>query len=169
MAGRQNDNHDIVLFGESCADLAPIPTSIIESVQPFGWSTCNGHSHPLVELRLKEPQSEEGKAYAKLATSPSRVIRYPTAPIQPPATLREDVGPTPSEWDYHSQYLWGVWCQNGHGCLSLELNEFIAWDNAWHHWASTQAYDDHGNPLGGGHTCYVRRMVFGGPSGGYYP
>lgn len=54
--------------GTSCVNWRKIPTGAIESIQSLGFVTCGDHNHPLVNISLKEPQSEEALLFASFAT-----------------------------------------------------------------------------------------------------
>ena len=66
-------NDQVILFahGTSCADWVEVPLSQIERVEVMRTVRCRDHSHPLVKLHLKAPQSEEGVLFAALARTPA--------------------------------------------------------------------------------------------------
>ncbi|MEA2372022.1 MAG: hypothetical protein QOH12_2416 [Solirubrobacteraceae bacterium] len=66
-------NDQVILFahGTSCADWVEVPLSQIERVEVVRTVRCRDHSHPLVKLHLKAPQSEEGVLFAALARTPA--------------------------------------------------------------------------------------------------
>ena len=53
-------------FGTQCAVWRRIPLSIIEGIEYLTTIPCRDHSHPLVNISLKQPQSEEASLFALL-------------------------------------------------------------------------------------------------------
>jgi hypothetical protein len=72
---KSDDDPSMILFarGIDCQQWKKIPTSAIVKVQFVQSVRCKDHSHPLVHLFLKEPQSPDGHAFAAVAHS------HPTA------------------------------------------------------------------------------------------
>lgn len=89
IAKTADGNEQAILFahGTSCADWVEVPLSQIERVELVRTVRCRDHSHPLVKLHLKAPQSEEGLLFAALARTPAgaeaggqrRTVRRPRA------------------------------------------------------------------------------------------
>ena len=73
--------------GTQCSDWVTVPTSAIEKIDYVGKAPCADHEHPLVWLRLKRPESDEGRAFADLlraTTTPTATTR--ALPASPPGT-----------------------------------------------------------------------------------
>lgn len=70
-----SDDSDHLMFGDDCATWTSLPIGVLESVTHLDFVACGTHRHPLVEIRLKEPQSEEARAYARLTVSSARRLR----------------------------------------------------------------------------------------------
>lgn len=68
VAGKAEDREHL-LFGDDCAHWTPVPISLIESVEHLDVVTCGSHTHPLVRILLKEPESEEARAIMQFAVS----------------------------------------------------------------------------------------------------
>jgi hypothetical protein len=69
MAKLPEDGDDPQLMfalGTRCADWTPVPYDSVESVEVKDSVPCDDHSHPLVTLTLKEPDSSEGAMLAGL-------------------------------------------------------------------------------------------------------
>lgn len=66
---KSDDDPSMIRFarGLDCQQWKKIPTSAIEKVQFVQTVRCKDHSHPLVHLFLKEPQSPDGHAFAAVA------------------------------------------------------------------------------------------------------
>lgn len=79
MVKAQDSKSDYILFSQACADWIPIPIDLIESLDHLGSAPCKDHSHPLVAISLKEPESAEGRVFAQLLNS-----------YRPPQKLREE-------------------------------------------------------------------------------
>jgi hypothetical protein len=76
------DDDEYLLFaqGAVCANWVRIPLTSIESVEFLNFVPCNDHTHPLVVLYLKQPETDEGRLLASLfpATSARMHGRAPT-------------------------------------------------------------------------------------------
>ncbi|WP_431045399.1 hypothetical protein ACQUSR_28120 [Streptomyces sp. P1-3] len=53
----------------TCDDWTVIPSNRIDGIEYLFPVPCKTHEHPLVRIHLKEPDSDEGKFYASLATA----------------------------------------------------------------------------------------------------
>jgi hypothetical protein len=64
----EDDDYPQLLFvlGTRCADWTSVPLDSIESVEVKDSVPCDDHTHPLVTLTLKEPDSPEGTMFASL-------------------------------------------------------------------------------------------------------
>ncbi len=58
--------HLMFVLGTRCADWTSVPFDSIDSVEVKDSVPCDDHSHPLVTLTLKEPDSPEGAMLASL-------------------------------------------------------------------------------------------------------
>ncbi|MFF0771016.1 hypothetical protein ACFYUK_19175 [Nonomuraea wenchangensis] len=158
MAHQREGDRRHILIGQRCGDWTPIPISIIESVTPFGWSTCDSHTHPLVKLRLKEPATEDAKAFAQLATSHRRAFKAESSPPSLPPRWREDTpGGDPTEHGA-AEYTWSACCGTGHGFLGSYFSSITAYAIA----------DQHAQSSEGACRTFVVQNIFGEP-GGYWP
>ncbi len=66
---KKSDDDEYLQFapGSRCSNWIQIPLASIESVEVVDVVPCKDHTHPLVNLRLKSPETSEGKLYAALA------------------------------------------------------------------------------------------------------
>lgn len=81
------DDDEALMFarGPACTNWVKIPLAMIETIETLRMVPCKDHAHPLVVLRLKEPQTDEGRFFLSLlqsGSSPrpqrrSRVVRGP--------------------------------------------------------------------------------------------
>jgi hypothetical protein len=53
-------------LGTSCADWTSVPLELIESVDVLDSVPCRDHTHPLVTLTFKQPESAEGAVFRAL-------------------------------------------------------------------------------------------------------
>lgn len=59
---KKSDRPDHIAFSkQGCGHFVDIPISMIESAEEVGWSHCGDHGHPVVRLRLHEPQNPESR------------------------------------------------------------------------------------------------------------
>jgi hypothetical protein len=65
----QDDQHLLFASGTACEQWIEVPLALVERVELGGMVPCRDHSHPLVKLELKEPESEEARLFAALARS----------------------------------------------------------------------------------------------------
>jgi hypothetical protein len=76
------DDDEYLLFaqGPICANWTRIRLTSIESVEFLNFVPCDDHTHPLVVLYLKQPETDEGRLLASLfpATSARTPGRAPT-------------------------------------------------------------------------------------------
>jgi hypothetical protein len=68
VVGKAEDREHL-MFGDDCTHWAPVPISMIQSVEQLDVVSCGSHTHPLVRMLVKEPQSEEARAITRLAVS----------------------------------------------------------------------------------------------------
>jgi len=63
-----DDSDDYLMFaqGTVCENWVRIPVDSIESIDMLNLIPCGEHTHPLVMLRLKAPESDEGRVFAAL-------------------------------------------------------------------------------------------------------
>lgn len=52
----------------SCKEWVDIPSEMIASAEVVGNRNCEDHSHPVVRIQLKQPDTSEGNAYRRLLT-----------------------------------------------------------------------------------------------------
>jgi len=71
-------------LGTRCSDWTSAPLDVVESVEVLDSVPCEDHSHPLVVLTLREPESSEGAVLAALL---SAALRRPAANRSTPAGL----------------------------------------------------------------------------------
>ncbi|MEV4417442.1 hypothetical protein [Catellatospora sp. NPDC049609] len=86
--------------GTSCGDWITVPLDSIACVEVRDVLCCDDHSHPLVELTFKSPQSPEGVMYAALlsrATKQKRIARVVKPHGEKPAPVRPEGGCCGSE------------------------------------------------------------------------
>lgn len=79
---KSNPETDRVLTfspGMTCSKWIPIPSSLIESVEPLGKIPCVDHEHDLVRLTLKEPMTPEVKALSALVVALQRDVQQAAA------------------------------------------------------------------------------------------
>ncbi|HXS61244.1 MAG TPA: hypothetical protein VN767_00110 [Streptosporangiaceae bacterium] len=85
--GKAGDREQL-MFGDDCSHWTPVPISMIESVEQLDVVTCGKHTHPLVRMLVKEPQSDEARAITRLAISePIRRARERDDTNEPPIYL----------------------------------------------------------------------------------
>ena len=65
----EDENHLLFAFGFYCKDWIALPIEMIENIQWLASVPCKEHTHPLVNITIKEPESEEAKVFAALARS----------------------------------------------------------------------------------------------------
>jgi hypothetical protein len=81
------DDDEYLLFarGYVCANWTRIPLTSIETVEFLNLAPCKDHTHPLVLLHLKEPETDEGRLFSSLVQATpgrtpgrtARLIREP--------------------------------------------------------------------------------------------
>ena len=66
---KKSDDDQYLQFapGARCSNWIEIPLASIETVDVVDVVPCKDHTHPLVNLRLKAPETAEGKLFASLA------------------------------------------------------------------------------------------------------
>jgi hypothetical protein len=79
MVKPKEDSADHLSFSRDCTFWIHIPIDIVENIEYLGPAPCKDHSHPLVSITFKEPETEEGKVFAQLIST-----------SRPPKMLREE-------------------------------------------------------------------------------
>lgn len=62
-----DSQHLLFASGTDCDTWTELPLSMIESIEVRDVVPCRDHTHPVVKLQLKEPGSDEARAFASLA------------------------------------------------------------------------------------------------------
>jgi hypothetical protein len=75
------DDGDALLFAHAndCSNWVKIPVSLLESVEFLRTMPCKDHSHPLVTLLFRAPQSAEAQTFAAIAKLISAASLNPQA------------------------------------------------------------------------------------------
>jgi hypothetical protein len=60
------ESYVLFAFGTQCVVWRRIPQAIIEGIEYLTTISCGDHTHPLVKISFKEPQSEEASLFALL-------------------------------------------------------------------------------------------------------
>ena len=60
-----------------CSKWVPIPARHVQDVEFIQSIQCGGHTHPLVHIYMKDPDSSEAKAFAALAMLHHGQMRAP--------------------------------------------------------------------------------------------
>jgi hypothetical protein len=97
-----------IMFAQpgDCSKWIKIAASHVEDIEFLHVVNCEGHTHPLVQLFMKEPGSAEGKTFAALAqlhsTPPKSPPAQPIAPhlVSMAAGFGPRPGSTPCYWDW---------------------------------------------------------------------
>ena len=96
-----DDHHLSFAIGTSCDAWTELPLEMIERIELIDVITCQEHTHPLVMLFVKEPQSDEAMVFARLAKS-----QRPGRPQTAPTGATTGAGPEPPRpWWPDSGYL----------------------------------------------------------------
>ncbi len=88
---KKGDGDQSILLsrGTDSQTFKPIPTSAIEKVQFVRAVQCGGQSYPLAHVFLKEPQTDEGRAFASVAelhrAASATGAALPSAPATSPS------------------------------------------------------------------------------------
>jgi hypothetical protein len=82
-----------------CATWAKIPVEQIQDIEYVRLAHCGGHTHPLVHVTMREPESDEGKAFAALASLHHAPLPAASAPMLGMAAAAPP-GATPCYWDW---------------------------------------------------------------------
>ncbi len=61
-----SSTHLMFAIGSRCANWTTLPLDVIESVEMVEVVQCGDHTHPLVTLTFKTPETSEGSAFAAL-------------------------------------------------------------------------------------------------------
>ena len=82
------DSSTEIMFapGMRCVDWLPVPLDAIESVEVLDVVPCDDHTHPLVTLTLKAPESPEGTMFAALLSAFVKRGVFNRA-VRPPDTI----------------------------------------------------------------------------------
>lgn len=97
-----------IMFAQpgDCSKWIKITASHVEDIEFLHVVNCEGHTHPLVQLFMKEPGSAEGKTFAALAQLHSTPPKSPPAQHVAPhlVSMAAGFGPrpgsTPCYWDW---------------------------------------------------------------------
>jgi hypothetical protein len=68
-ADEEDDGHLMFAPGHRCENWIRIPVASIETVEVLTVVPCRDHTHPLVSLVLKQPETEEGRLFSALANA----------------------------------------------------------------------------------------------------
>jgi hypothetical protein len=94
MVKAADDSDDYLLFAQGivCQNWLRIPMASIEAIDLLQFVPCDDHTHPLVLLRLRQPETDEGRLFASLVQATSgqtrkllstpRGRRYNRAPLR---------------------------------------------------------------------------------------
>ena len=77
----EDDQHVLFASGPNSDASTKLPLGLIESIEFRDVASCQDHTHPLVRLYVKEPRSEEAKAFASL-TKEHLLARPRSAPAE---------------------------------------------------------------------------------------
>jgi hypothetical protein len=68
MAKKSDGDEKAIQFapGQDCGDWITIPLKAITSVEILRTVACRDHSHPLVKLSMKEPDSPDGRLFSSI-------------------------------------------------------------------------------------------------------
>ena len=79
MVKPDDDSDDYLFFahGSVCQNWIRIPMTSIEAIELLNFVPCDDHTHPLVLLRLKQPETDEGRLFASLVQANSGQTRNP--------------------------------------------------------------------------------------------
>src|SRR4249919_1517869 len=72
-----DDSDDYLFFahGSVCQNWIRIPMTSIEAIDLLNFVPCDDHNHPLVLLRLRQPETDEGRLFASLVQATSGQTR----------------------------------------------------------------------------------------------
>jgi hypothetical protein len=97
-------DNDSVMFARAgdCSKWIKLPADHVADIKLIHLASCDGHTHPLVHLFMKEPASAEAKSFAALAqlhhappaASAAHVVMAHARSIAGPPGL------TPCYWDW---------------------------------------------------------------------
>jgi hypothetical protein len=92
MIKRADDDADSILFARAgdCSKWIKLPADHIADIKLVQMVSCEGHTHPLVHVFMKEPSSPEGETFAALAQLHQA----------PPRAAFAAPGSTPCYWDW---------------------------------------------------------------------
>ncbi|HSA99396.1 MAG TPA: hypothetical protein VLE49_02015 [Anaerolineales bacterium] len=65
----EDENHLLFANGADCANWTAIPLDVIENIELIDVLPCKDHTHPFVNISIREPTSDEAKMFASLARS----------------------------------------------------------------------------------------------------
>ena len=84
-----------------CGTWVKVSASQVDDIKLLHTVRCKDHTHPLVHLFMKEPQSSEGKAFAALANLHSSPPPAPAGALMAPHfAAAGQPGATPCYWDW---------------------------------------------------------------------
>jgi hypothetical protein len=117
----EDDQSIMMARAGDCAKWVQIPARYVQDVEFIQLVHCGDHTHPLVHVFMKEPDSAEAKAFAAVASlhqGPSHAVIPPMTALHPstmamtashPATMTPHSnlvpGATPCYWDVK----WNRW------------------------------------------------------------
>jgi len=84
------DEHDknIILFSHSgCLNWVRVPVNSVERANVLGELPCKDHSHSLVSLQIKEPDSELARVLHNLLRTYARTDSQPAPAVQAPTKM----------------------------------------------------------------------------------
>lgn len=94
MIKRASNDSSSIMFARAgdCSQWIKLAVNQISDIKLIHMASCEGHTHPLVHIFMKEPNTAEGKTFAALAhlhQAPPRAALAAAAP-----------GATPCYWDW---------------------------------------------------------------------
>ena len=66
-----DDQYLLFAHGYACANWTRIPLTSIETIEFLNLAPCKDHTHPLVLLHLKQPETDEGRLFSSFIQAPS--------------------------------------------------------------------------------------------------
>lgn len=92
MIKRVDDDPEAIMFARSgdCSKWIKVPVDQIADIKLIHMAACEGHTHPLVHMFMKDPSSADGVAFAALAQLHQA----------PPRAAFAAPGSTPCYWDW---------------------------------------------------------------------
>jgi hypothetical protein len=65
--GEDDDKQVWFAIGTNCANWRVVPLNLVESIEALEIVPCRDHTHPLVKMYFKKPNSEDSMLFASLA------------------------------------------------------------------------------------------------------